>query len=33
MVMMDLVFVLGTLVFFVVAMLYVVACARLGGER
>jgi hypothetical protein len=30
---MDIVFVLATVVFFVMAIGYVVACARLGGER
>ena len=30
---MDLLFVFSTLAFFVVAVLYVVACARLGGEK
>jgi hypothetical protein len=29
----DLLFVLISLAFFVVAVLYVAACARLGGER
>jgi hypothetical protein len=30
---MDIIFVLATVVFFVIAIGYVVACARLGGER
>jgi len=30
---MDLLFVLCALAFFVVAVLYVAACARLGGDR
>jgi hypothetical protein len=30
---MDIVFVLATVVFFVIAIGYVAGCARLGGER
>jgi hypothetical protein len=30
---MDIIFVLATVVFFAIAIAYVVACARLGGER
>jgi hypothetical protein len=29
----DMIFVLSTIAFFVIAIGYVVACARLGGER
>jgi hypothetical protein len=30
---MDIIFVLATVVFFAIAIGYVMACARLGGER
>jgi hypothetical protein len=30
---MDIIFILATVVFFCIAIGYVVACARLGGER
>jgi hypothetical protein len=30
---MDIIFILATVVFFLIAIGYVVACARLGGER